>query len=272
MLDFAIEENRLLANGRQIFPPVPPSPVTTIQQLDDGELAGPMPVGYALEVMPVASPSDEPGAGLLDVRFTILDLESHPVPVNTVAVTLIQDPQGELYIAKTEIQKTALPSERLSWKKCQGKPKCLQKLMVARVHGLLAAAKERVAGMASKAGLKGCSKNKAIMSADAGRPHHHVSTHGVLALTFSRIVRFIVIPALLGVMAGLTASAIGMLVGQAIVFLWQRFRDSKPHEHPAAWEEGDTCEKQGLITEYTEEELPEYTEEQSQRRGSMDKD
>lgn len=271
MLDFAIEENRLLANGRQIFPPVPPSPVTAIQQLDDGELAGPMPVGYALEAMPVASPSDEPGAGLLDVRFTILDLESHPVPVNTIAVTLIQNPQGELYIAKTEIQKTALPSERLSWKKCQGKPKCLQKLMVARVRGLLAAAKERVAGMASKAGLKGCGKNKAVMSADAGRPHHHIPTHGVLALTFSRIVRFIVIPALLGVMAGLTASAIGMLVGQAIVFLWQRVRGSKSHEHRAAWEEGDTCEKQGLITEYTEEELPEYTEEQSQRRGSMDK-
>lgn len=35
-------------------------------------------------------------------------------------------------------------------------------------------------------------------------------------------LRFFVVPALLGIIGGLTASAIGMLVGQAIVYLWFR--------------------------------------------------
>lgn len=247
-----------------------------------------MPVGYALEVMPVVSPSDEPGADLLNVRFTVLDLESHPVPVDTVAITLIQDPEGELYIARTEIEETAAEPERLSWKKCQGNAKCLQQLLVARVRGLLAAAKERVLGMASNAGRKGCSKHKGKMGAkghhgphkhhghfdveNAGHlPHHmHHSPHGALAHTFSRIVNFIVFPAVLGVLAGLTASAIGMLVGQAVVFLWQRYRGIRPQEHKAAWEDGESCEKQGLMAEHSEEVLPEYVEEPSQR-GSLDK-
>jgi hypothetical protein len=83
-------------------------------------------------------------------------------------------------------------------------------------------------------------------------------------------VRFILLPAVLGVLAGLTASAVGMLVGQAIVFLWQRYRGTEPEEHKAAWERGDACEKQGLMAE-SEEVLPEYIEDASQSRGSTDK-
>lgn len=279
-MGFEIDENRLLANDRQIFPPSPPSPINTIQQLEDGELAGPIPVGYALEVMPVASPSDEPNADLLSVRFTVLDLESRPVPVDTIAVTLIKDSEGQLYIAKTEIEKTATEPEHLSWQKCEGKPRCLQELLAARVRGLLASAKERVMGMASKAGRKGCPKHKEMMTMghhahhgyeNADHPHHHMRPQDALAHTFSRIVHFILVPAVLGVVAGLTASAIGMLVGQAVVFLWQRFRGNKSREHKAAWEEGDSCEKQGLMIEQSDEVLPEYVEEDTQRRGSMDK-
>lgn len=301
MLDFSIDSNRLMANGRQIFPPTTPSPIRTVQQLEDGEESDPMPVGYALEVMPLPSPADTPDTEFLDVRFTILDIETRPVPVDTVAITLIVDPTGELYIAKTAIEKT---TERSSWKKCQGKPKCLQELMVARVRGLLSSAKERLLNLTShKGGRKGChGKNKGMMGMgghhgphghhgefkpedfeghhhsgpfdpeNAGRPPHphmhHPPPHGAFAHTFSRVVRFIVVPAILGVLAGLTASAVGMLVGQAVVFCWQRYRGTQPKEHKAAWEDGNSCEKQGLMTE-SDDVLPEYTEES--QRDSMDK-
>ncbi|KAF3395996.1 hypothetical protein F1880_006747 [Penicillium rolfsii] len=328
ILDFSIENNRLLANGQQIFPPVTPSPIQAVQHLDDGEASEPMPVGYALEVMPLEYPEHTPGTDLFDVRFTILDLETHPVPVDTVAITLIQDPAGELYIAKTEIEKTAPPPERLSWKKCNGKAKCLQELLFSRVRGLLAAAKDRVLGMAGKGGRKGChGKHHGMMGmgghggpskhhdqhspesmpafedfedfakehhhkghhhheeGDFGHPpppppphgheghHHHSPLHGAFARTFSRVLRFIVVPAILGVLAGLTASAVGMLVGQAVIFLWQRYRGTKPEEHKAAWEQGNACEKQGLMTETSEtseDDSPDYNDPVS-RRGSLDK-
>ncbi|KAJ5134717.1 hypothetical protein N7526_006082 [Penicillium atrosanguineum] len=331
MLDFSIEDNRLLANGRQIFPPVPPTPVDVLQEIEDGEVDGPMSVGYALEVMPVQTPFDEPGADLLDVRFTILDLDTRPVPVDTVAITLVQDPAGELFIAKTEIEKNTPPSERKSWKKCHGKPKCLQELLISRIRGLLAHAKERMMGKGPgpkagpKGGPKGCDGKKGLKGLlgmfsghhdphkhhdEAGpeghhhhgeetgpegmfhdfegpkghyghghfdpeaadRPHHHMHhgpPRGAFAHTFSRVFRFILVPAILGVLAGLTASAVGMLVGQAVVFLWQRYRGTKPQEHKAAWEQGDACEKQGLMSE-SENVLPEYIET-SQTRGSIDK-
>lgn len=326
MLDFSIEDNLLLANGRQIFPPIPPSPIDVTQETEDGEVAGPMPVGYALEVMPVPTPSDESAADLIDVRFTILDLETRPVPVDTIAVTLIQDPAGELFIAKTEVEKNTRPSERKSWKKCHGEPKCLQKLLLDRVHRLLTHAKDRFMGKGPgpmdgpmdgpKDGPKGCDGKKGLKGLlgmfgghhgphhhhhddqetgpggmsfhdfegpkghhshghfdpeSADRPHHkhHGPRPGAFTHTFSRVVRFILVPAILGVLVGLTASAVGMLVGQAVVFLWQRYRGTKPQEHKAAWEQGDVCEKQGLMTE-SENVLPEYIET-SETRGSMNK-
>ncbi|CAI7676393.1 hypothetical protein N7533_006062 [Penicillium manginii] len=302
MLDFSIEDSRLMANGRQIFPPIPPSPIHAVQQLEDGEESDPMTVGYALEVMPLPSPADTPETDFLDVRFTVLDIESHPVPVDTVAITLIVDPTGDLYIAKTSIETTPAP-ERSSWKKCQGKPKCLQELLVDRVRGLLASAKDRLTNLTShKGGRKGChGKHKGMMEMgphgefkpedfspeghhghhtgpyvpeNAGRPHHGhhghhpPPPHGAFAHTFSRVVRFIVVPAILGVLAGLTASAVGMLVGQIVVFCWQRYRGTQPKEHKAAWEDGNSCEKQGLMAD-SEDVLPEYVDES--QRGSMDK-
>lgn len=345
-VEFHMEENRLMANDHQIFPPVPPTPITAVQHARDGdEESNPMLVGYALEVTSRSKDSHvEEGFDVLDARFTILDLETHPVPVDTVAMTMILTPTGDLLLVDGEIDNTAPPAEKLSWKKCEGKPKCLQELLFDRVHGLLESAKDRFRG---KGGKKGChgkhgkhgkedkhaigdhhayhegsamefedfkshrphhgfhpegmppfppfhdfeddSEHKGHHphhhhdgdhfnpEAEDGRPHphhhkHHVPPHGAFAHTFSRVVRFIVVPAILGVLAGLTASAVGMLVGQAVVFLWQRYRGTKNQEHKAAWEEGASCEKQGLMSESTEEEfLPEYSQETSETRASMDK-
>jgi len=56
---------------------------------------------------------------------------------------------------------------------------------------------------------------------------HHGPHHGHHAHRFGRLLhqtlRFFVIPALLGVIGGLLASAIGMLAGQFIAFLWIRY-------------------------------------------------
>ncbi|KAJ5908329.1 hypothetical protein N7495_001011 [Penicillium taxi] len=333
LLDFEISENRLMANDRQIFPPVSPNPIYTVQELEDGQTSEFMPVGYALEVMPLHTPLEAEGAELLEVRFTILDLENHPVPVDTVAITLIQESTGDLHIAKANVEKTA-PPEALSWKQCHGSPKCLQELIVSRVRGLLASAKNRFMGLAHKAGRKGChGKPKGLEGMMDGPhdgpgfegmpppppafgdfdgpegdhppppphhhhhdgpegdhefhrgPHHHNNTEGdrephhgphhghhhggPISHTFSRVIRFIIVPAILGVLAGLTACAVGMLVGQAVVFIWQSYRGTKRGEHKAAWE-SDSCEKQGLMTEVSEETLPAYTDE-PQTRGSMDK-
>jgi hypothetical protein len=59
-----------------------------------------------------------------------------------------------------------------------------------------------------------------------GAHHHHHGHHHRLhrfGQMLHQTLRFFVIPALLGVIGGLMASAIGMLVGQCISYLWIRF-------------------------------------------------
>lgn len=250
---------------------------------------------------PLPASSEQPDLEMVEVRFTVLDLDSHPVPMDTVAITLVHDPEGPIYMAKTDIEETA-PS-RVSWKQCRGKPACLRTLLFTRMRDLFAAAKARMLKMGSRlSGTKGChGKNRhgpKPMHHD-GSPHHgpphgpfhapgeeppfwgagppppppaghhphphpHHFHHGGLRHTVSRVFRFIVMPAALGILAGLAASALGMLIGQVVVFFWLRYRRSTPKKTttPANMEQGTMSEKQGLMAAESTDELPaQYSDE-----------
>ena len=56
------------------------------------------------------------------------------------------------------------------------------------------------------------------------RIHYHEGLFGRGAGILRFIVKIVIIPILIGVAFGMAASAIGMLVGQAVVFLWLKFR------------------------------------------------
>ncbi|KKK20257.1 hypothetical protein ARAM_004112 [Aspergillus rambellii] len=289
-LEFSIEDGVLLANDHHIFPPAPPSPITAVQRhLTDGEESQPVPLGYAVEMMPLPSPPEEP-FDMVAVRFTVLDLDGYPVPLDTVAITLIHDAEGNLFMVKTDIEKTA---DRASWKKCDGKPKCLRRFMVERIRSMFGAAKERLVGMFKG---KGCKGLKGLPPPPfPPRPHHdeldhdfpgHHSPpppppppadhrhshgkphHGDWQRTAHRVVRFIVVPAILGVFAGLAASALGMIVGQLAVFMWRRYRRSSPKE---TLEPGSRDEKQGLMTQSVEELPPAYRDEEAPAEEVADK-
>ncbi|RAL08004.1 uncharacterized protein BO97DRAFT_377506 [Aspergillus homomorphus CBS 101889] len=314
-LDFTIENGFLLANGRQIFPPPPPTLITAVQRrLSDGQESEPIAVGYAVEEMPIPTFPDDP-RDLVEVRFTVLDLDSHPVPLDTVALTLIHDAHtGDLFMAKTEIEETT--PDRGSWAQCRGKPKCLRKLLFDRMRSLFAAAKARMLDFASQpkgyhcggthgfdhdhpphpqhhhgehdhgkldpegfpGGFppfppldgKGHHDFKGHMSKFDGPHGHHMHNHhhDRLAHALHRVVRFIVVPALLGVLAGLAASALGMLVGQIVVFMWQRHRRSAPRQ---SVEQGTVFEKQGLMVETSDDCPPAYNDEEAVLKDVSDK-
>lgn len=287
-MNFSIDNGLLLANGRQVFPPPPPTTINAVQRREsDGEESDPIPLGYALEVMPLPTPPEE-DVELLEIRFTVLDLDTHPVPLDTVAISLIHDPEGNIYMAKTEVEDTA--PNRVSWKQCRGKPSCLRKLLFKRMRDLFAAAKTRMLGMKSRlAGPKGCHGRPPFPRPLHHGPHHHhgdgapfwaegapahagnhlppppphMHHHGGLHRTISRIVRFIVVPAVLGVLAGLAASALGMLFGQVVIFFWLRYRRSGNKHTTANLEQGTASEKQGLMAESTDD-LPAYVDEGEQ--------
>ena len=61
-----------------------------------------------------------------------------------------------------------------------------------------------------------------------GKPHHHGHHHKGFVHRMAHVmwatVKLAFVPILIGVAFGMAASAIGMLVGQLVVFLWMRYR------------------------------------------------
>ena len=94
------------------------------------------------------------------------------------------------------------------------------------------------------------------------RPHHGGHHHGFLhkTLRFARhLFTFVLLPVVVGVIVGMTASAIGMLVGQAVVFLWMKYRRSGGRQ--GAYEAVQADDKEDSLPAYEEEGLPAYTED-----------
>jgi hypothetical protein len=92
----------------------------------------------------------------------------------------------------------------------------------------------------------------------AGHRHHH---GGFLRKTMHlarHLFTFVLLPVIVGVAVGMTASAIGMLVGQAVVFLWMRYRRSG---RQGAYEAVQSEDKEDGLPSYVDEGLPAYTEE-----------
>lgn len=69
---------------------------------------------------------------------------------------------------------------------------------------------------------------------------------------------FVLLPVIVGVAVGMTASAIGMLVGQAVVFLWMRYRRSG---RQGTYEAVQSEDKEDGLPSYEADGLPAYTEE-----------
>jgi hypothetical protein len=234
-------------------------------------------MGYAMEVSPLMPPQD--GNELLAVHFTVLQVESRPVLVDTVVLTVIRTSTGELLIGQTEVEATT--GDHGSWKQCGRDTGCSRSLLFARIQSLLASARARLTSFTSRLPFgKGCHKGA---HADAkpghrktgGHHHHHHGHHGMhhhgWRRAFFRAVRFIIVPALLGVMAGLAASAIGMLVGQLIVFLWLHYRRSTNKTRrsaPNTVERGTSSEKEALMASESAEELPPYSDEDAANASS----
>jgi len=282
-LNFSTNHGDLYVNDQPIFPPPTLPNAWRIKAVErrqsDGKETEPIVLGFALEVSPFAAPR---GFSEWLVRFTVLDLAGHPVPVDTIAVGLVKTDEEELFIVRTEVEPSS--DDPLSWRQCGGKPSCLRQLLIARIQALMAATKERMMKMGARLPfVKGCMGAKRPSVAKDGellpsspdgempphRHHHwgggHRSSHRMhrhgWQRTFSRVVRFIFIPAILGILAGLAASAVGMLVGQVVVFLWLRYRRSHRGQSLVATEPASDMEKEALIADPLDtEDLPPYSD------------
>lgn len=264
---------------------------------DTHERSVDFPLNFAADVSsPVNSP-DNDGVQLISVEFTILGLNGIPVKVPTISIQLIKTPHDEYVITqitvipfhKTPGAKTCENSA--SWSLCRVKA-----ILAARLKSMIEGAKDRCHKMQAwmQQKPKGC-KGKRPHGPGLPPPpphkhhhdehehehhhkpedypphhdhpkHHHPDGHGKhhkyhrVGHMLHQMFRFFVIPGVLGVIGGLAASAIGVLVGQAIVFFWVKaYRNGQRGPVRARQDEMIIIEdeKDGLLGEI-EEALPEY--------------
>ena len=234
-LEFGVDAaGELTLNGQSILPPNTAESsipfVLTAPQLrvEDGQKTRPIQLDFAWERLPPVTTLANPEATLIPIKFTILGLQGYPVKVDTVAIHLLNSPEQNLILQITNIPFKDTPGATTcdtssKWSVCR-----LRAIIAARLKEMYEAARSR-AGAAKgwvKGQGKGCRGKFGRKGGPGGMRHghhgHHRHAHGFGRL-LHQTLRFFVIPALLGVIGGLLASAIGMLVGHFIAYLWIRF-------------------------------------------------
>ena len=218
---------QLSINGQTVFPLDSPRDAIALiapqVRTVDAVPSRPLHLGFALEVLPTVH-FDKEDANIVCIILTILDLEGRAVKVDTLQIDLLSNQNG-VSIART----TVIPFEQTPGAKCSSSLCRVRAIVATRLQALVESTRKH-AHKASAWIKSGCHSQK-----HAGDPHgdtggDHGHRHGGrlrhtmhrTAHLLHRTLRFFIVPALLGVVGGLFASALGMLVGQALVFLWVR--------------------------------------------------
>ncbi|EDN06292.1 predicted protein [Histoplasma mississippiense (nom. inval.)] len=261
-LNFTTEDGRLLLNGEQMYPMLtPPASVATIlYRPSDGKTSFPLPVGYVFERLAQQYSADRSGAELLLFNFIVIDIAGFPAPVDAVSLRVIKLPHGDLFVIGVDTEPT---NPTASWRQCRRNAKCLKKLIISRLRAILSSAFSRAMNAAKK--IKGCVGRRPTkgMTSKTGKPHHG-SKGGSFAHAFARALHGFVVPALLGLFAGLFACIVGVIVGQGIAALWARYRRSSTSCNNARVEHGNDLEKKPLFGA-EENDLPPQYEKEDQR-------
>ncbi|KAA8649606.1 hypothetical protein EYZ11_004322 [Aspergillus tanneri] len=246
-VNFTVENTTLRANNDTIFPQTFPMEFTAIQ--NQGHKQKSLRIAYSLETRPILASPDTLGEAYL-FKLKFFDMHGDLATDHLVLLTITTDSNGVLTI--TEVNTTPLPHHIHSMQtNCLDRPKsnpAPQKSWIAQLGGTL-----RI----FKFGTKGC---KDIMTGTSvpkyhqklprlkpkPRPgpkthggndkgHHHPDPHRTVAPSgryhhphywhgsqqnFSKLVKPIILPAVLGAITGLTACVLGFALGRIIIALY----------------------------------------------------
>ena len=184
----------------------------------DQSRSQPLRLGYALEVLPAISHVTD--IALTPIQVTILDLQGVSVKVDTIRIDLIQS-WGHMHIARV----THLPFSQSPGVDCTNSICRIRAIIADRLRKMIDAAKAH-AGKAKTWIKNGCSGRKNAQAGakqDQVKPHreaHH--RYGRLRLLMKVAIHSFVLPAFLGVLGGLVACALGMVVGRGLAYLLSR--------------------------------------------------
>lgn len=177
------------------------------------------PLGFSLQIHPVQKTADD-NLDLVQLDLQIIEVGSVFVEgLPNIRVNMIKSPQDDLMIAKIE----QTPSENVS------SPKGDE----AECTTTLCRLKAIIADKINKMKMHGCA---GMMGGKAGHHQghaqptsHHDEHYGMFnrpngwSLFFRKVTSHIILPVLVGIVAGVTVAVISMLVGTVLVGMFRKF-------------------------------------------------
>lgn len=243
---------------------------TTSSTAFDGDLT----LSYSLEVgdKKKGSASTGQAATITEITLSVLGLDSEVVHVDDIKIKALSIPnpvngKSELFIVAVDTAATdgSSPDAQCATIFCRVVYKFRSGVRKAQSHAKTAAHKIKCICMkcfnAMRHGHHGRPSHNTAAAKQGSRPvqlpthhrvrpghfnthrHHHSWVHS-FAKASKQVFSFVVLPILVGIVFGIAASAIGMLVGQIIVAIWLRLRRNS--HKTVAYERVETEEKEGL--------------------------
>ncbi|KAI1944210.1 hypothetical protein LOZ57_004886 [Ophidiomyces ophidiicola] len=266
-LNVTTKGNVLSVNDHPIFP-VPREPVqleAILVRQSDMMTSQPVPVSYGLEFQPVKIPNSN--TNMMVFHFTVLNLAGFPVPVSTVYLPTVVSPNGDLLLLKDKAD--VLPMPMKSLRQCRRNRKCLKHLIIARIRAFILAAKHRALNIAKTLSFKGChhkgpktshlhheSPSHENMQQDGNSHVHHHHKSMKFANRFCHILKTIVLPGVIGLVAGIILLIFSLQLACGIVAVRAFYRQRR-EQRVSDQERGDDVEKEALMDD---EQPPQYNE------------
>lgn len=250
VLNFSVAtdgHDALYLNGQEAYPnsglpfTARQVPRGQIEYADGTATGDDVRLGYAMRVQPLAH-AGEDQLTLITVHLQIAQIgDVYVEDLEAVEVQLIKTPSGELLIGSLEARPTSYPSPGASG----GHKECSS--MVCRWRAMVA---HQISQLKGFKGSRGCSGKPGRLGrpdrpghgrhphAHNGpdgrpghdrrphRPHRHHRQHsivGTMSHVLHGVVLYILCPMVAGIAAGLVTSALGLLVGKLLVFVWVTF-------------------------------------------------
>lgn len=228
-------------------------------------------LGFSLQIHPVDETSDH-GVDLLEIDLQIIEVGLVFVDgLPKVRVHLIKAPApgNELVIAKVEqiASDNNAPISPADGSQCTTLLCKWRAFVAAQIERMKMHGCAGVLGGHGKHGHGDAAQSHHHHGQKPGHMVHHDKQHG-WALLFRKLTSHIILPILVGIVAGVSVSILGMLVGTILVGLWRKFvrgqsffpqhhcrRLTRSSHHKASQNEAAIAEeKAGLMAD--QDELP----------------
>ncbi|PYI00089.1 hypothetical protein BO71DRAFT_367647 [Aspergillus ellipticus CBS 707.79] len=262
-IDFSTQDGILMANKQAIFPAAVPMQFSADRKWDEG-IQG-VQVAYSLDVRPLPA---RPGAGLGDIyylKLRLFDLHGRPATQNSIAIGLVSDADGRLQLTVID------PNGSREYG--HGNKLWQMKAWKSQLESYYQTAKDAVKNCIKT----GHSQHEHIHNGPPpAKPqeHHHSSTkyppifktsqNGQFLWTgresVMKFARPVILPALMGILAGGVACVLGFLLGRFIISIYLCAVSRRQQQIPIIQiEDGEpTSEKEALLQQYSDQDLPDH--------------